>query len=179
MSQRRSKTASTTSSFNGNKKLRYDGIKKLLDEVQTALAEKYPESEGKIAEAFSEIERADIRKTILEKNVRARGRASTDEIRQITCELDVLPRAHGSALFTRGETQSLAATTLGTKLDVQRVDNIQGAYEKTYMLHYNFPPYSVGEVKRVGSVSRREIGHGHLAERSGFRPYCPVKKVFP
>jgi polyribonucleotide nucleotidyltransferase len=164
-------------SFNGVKKLRYDGINKLLEEVQTALAEKYPESEKKIADVFSDIERSDIRTTILEKNVRIGGRG-LDEIRQITCELDILPRAHGSALFTRGETQSLVATTLGTKLDEQHIDNIQGKYDKSYMLHYNFPPYSVGEVKRLGSVSRREIGHGHLAERS-LQPVLPNEKSFP
>ena len=164
-------------SFNGVKKVRYDGIMKLLEEVQAALAEKYPESERKIADIFSDIERSDIRKTIIEKNERIGGRG-IDEIRQITCELDVLPRAHGSALFTRGETQSLVATTLGTKLDEQHIDNIQGKYDKSYMLHYNFPPYSVGEVKRLGSVSRREIGHGHLAERS-LQPVLPDEKSFP
>ncbi|MBN2189213.1 MAG: polyribonucleotide nucleotidyltransferase [Chitinispirillaceae bacterium] len=164
-------------SFNGVKKLRYDGINKLLEEAQTALAEKYPESEKTIADVFSDIERSDIRKTILEKNVRIGGRG-LDEIRPISCELDMLPRAHGSALFTRGETQSLVATTLGTKLDEQHIDNIQGKYDKSYMLHYNFPPYSVGEVKRLGSVSRREIGHGHLAERS-LQPVLPNEKSFP
>jgi len=164
-------------SFNGVKKVRYDGIMKLLEEVQAALAEKYPESERKIADIFSDIERSDIRKIIIEKNERIGGRG-IDEIRQITCELDVLPRAHGSALFTRGETQSLVATTLGTKLDEQHIDNIQGKYDKSYMLHYNFPPYSVGEVKRLGSVSRREIGHGHLAERS-LQPVLPDEKSFP
>jgi polyribonucleotide nucleotidyltransferase len=164
-------------SFNGVKKVRYDGIMKLLEEVQTALAEKYPESERKIADIFSDIERSDIRKAIIEKNERIGGRGM-DEIRQITCELDMLPRAHGSALFTRGETQSLVATTLGTKLDEQHIDNIQGKYDKSYMLHYNFPPYSVGEVKRLGSVSRREIGHGHLAERS-LQPVLPDEKSFP
>jgi polyribonucleotide nucleotidyltransferase len=164
-------------SFNGVKKLRYDGIKKLLEEVQTALAEKYPESGSKIAAVFSDFERDDIRKSILEKNQRIGGRG-LDEVRTITCELDVLPRAHGSALFTRGETQSLVATTLGTKLDEQRIDSIQGEYFKSYMLHYNFPPYSVGEVKRLGSVSRREIGHGHLAELS-LQPVLPDEKSFP
>jgi polyribonucleotide nucleotidyltransferase len=164
-------------SFKGIKTERYSGIKKLLEEVQTALAEKYPEGKKKIAAIFSEIERKDIRDTILAKDSRIGGRG-LDEIRQITCDLDVLPRAHGSALFTRGETQSMVATTLGTKLDEQHIDNIQGEYDKSYMLHYNFPPYSVGEVKRVGSVSRREIGHGHLAERS-LMPVLPNEKSFP
>ncbi len=164
-------------SFCGDKKVRYAGVRKLLDEVQLALAEKYPESEKKIAAIFHTIESADIRKTIVDQSVRIGGRG-LDEIRQITCDLDLLPRAHGSALFTRGETQALVATTLGTKLDQQRIDNIQGAYEKTYMLHYNFPPYSVGEVKRLGSVSRREVGHGNLAERS-LSPVLPDEKSFP
>jgi len=164
-------------SFKGVKKARYAGVKKLLDEVQVALAEKYPESEQKIAAIFHDLESADIRKTILDRSVRIGGR-DLDGIRPITCDLDILPRAHGSALFTRGETQALVATTLGTKLDEQRIDNIQGAYEKSYMLHYNFPPYSVGEVKRLGSVSRREVGHGSLAERS-LAPVLPDEKSFP
>lgn len=164
-------------SFDGIKQQRYSGLKKLLDEVQTALKERFPESERIIAEIFSDLERKDIRNTILEKNVRIGGRG-LEEIRQITCDLDVLPRAHGSALFTRGETQALVATTLGTKLDEQHIDNIQGEYDKSYMLHYNFPPYSVGEVKRLMSVSRREVGHGHLAERS-LAPVLPDEKSFP
>lgn len=164
-------------SFIGVKKERYAGVRKLLEEVQASLAEKYPDSANAIAGIFTRIERDDIRKTILERGVRIGGRG-LDEIRPITCELDVLPRAHGSALFTRGETQSLAATTLGTKLDEQHIDNIQGEYDKSYMLHYNFPPYSVGEVKRLGSVSRREVGHGNLAERS-LRPVLPNEKSFP
>lgn len=164
-------------SFNGIKQERYSGIAALLKEVQSALAERFPEKEKVIAEIFTEIERRDIRQSILDQAVRIGGR-QLDVIRPISCELDVLPRAHGAALFTRGETQALVATTLGTKLDLQHIDNIQGKYDKSYMLHYNFPPYSVGEVKRVGSVSRREIGHGHLAERS-LAPVLPSEKSFP
>ena len=164
-------------SFNGIKQERYAGIDALRKEVQEALAERFPEKEKTIAELFTEIERRDIRRFILANGTRIGGR-QLDEIRQITCELDVLPRPHGSALFTRGETQALVATTLGTKLDLQHIDNIQGKYDKSYMLHYNFPPYSVGEVKRLGSVSRREIGHGHLAERS-LNPVLPSEKSFP
>jgi polyribonucleotide nucleotidyltransferase len=164
-------------SFRGDKKARYSGLKELLNEVQAALAERFPESEQQIASVFSEIERNDIRRTILEEKTRIGGR-SLDEIRNITCELDILPRAHGSALFTRGETQALVTTTLGTKLDEQHIDSIQGEYDKSYMLHYNFPPFSVGEVKRLGSVSRREVGHGHLAERS-LAPVLPDEKSFP
>lgn len=164
-------------SFHGDKKTRYTGMKKLLDEAQEALAEKFPEQEKAVAEAFHELEKKDIRATILEKGVRVGGR-DCDTIRPITCELDILPRAHGSALFTRGETQALAATTLGTKLDEQHIDDIQGEYDKSYMLHYNFPPFSVGEVKRLGFVSRREIGHGHLAETS-LSPILPAEASFP
>ncbi len=164
-------------SFLGVKSERYGTLKKIRDEIVVALAERFPDSEKQIASIFTDIERQDIRKTILETSSRIGGRG-LDEIRQITCELDVLPRAHGSALFTRGETQSLTATTLGTKLDLQHIDNIQGNYDKSYMLHYNFPPYSVNEVKRLGSVSRREIGHGHLAERS-IAPVLPDEKSFP
>lgn len=164
-------------SFRGVKQERYGGIDELKAEVQEKLAERFPEQEKQIAAIFSDIERRDIRKTILSEQARIGGR-QLDEIRQITCELDILPRAHGGALFTRGETQALVATTLGTKLDLQHIDNIQGKYDKSYMLHYNFPPYSVGEVKRLGSVSRREVGHGHLAERS-LAPVLPSEKSFP
>ena len=164
-------------SFNGIKQERYNGIALLLKEVQATLAERFPERESAIAEIFTDIERRDIRKSILEQGVRIGGRP-LDVIRPITCELDLLPRAHGAALFTRGETQALVSTTLGTKLDLQHIDNIQAKYDKSYMLHYNFPPFAVGEVKRLGSVSRREIGHGHLAERS-LVPVLPSEKSFP
>jgi polyribonucleotide nucleotidyltransferase len=164
-------------SFNGDKKTRYKGIKLLLNEAQEKLKEKYPEKEKAIAEALHDIEKEDMRKSILEQGVRIGGR-DCDTIRPITCDLDILPRAHGSALFTRGETQSLVATTLGTKLDEQHIEDIQGEYDKSYMLHYNFPPFSVGEVKRLGSVSRREVGHGHLAEVA-LAPILPNEKSFP
>jgi polyribonucleotide nucleotidyltransferase len=164
-------------SFNGDKKTRYKGIKELLTEVQEKLKEKYPEKEKVMAEALHDIEKEDMRKAILEKGARIGGRGF-DAIRDITCDLDILPRAHGSALFTRGETQSLVSTTLGTKLDEQHIEDIQGEYDKSYMLHYNFPPFSVGEVKRLGSVSRREVGHGHLAEVS-LSPILPDEKSFP
>ena len=164
-------------SFQADKKIRYAGMKKLLDEVKLALAEKFPEQEKAIAEALHDLEKQDIRATILQQGIRIGGR-DCDTIRQITCDLDILPRAHGSALFTRGETQALVATTLGTKLDEQHIDDIQGEYDKSYMLHYNFPPFSVGEVKRMSSVSRREVGHGHLAETS-LSPILPAEASFP
>jgi polyribonucleotide nucleotidyltransferase len=164
-------------SFNGDKKTRYSGIDKLLEETQESLAELFPDKKDEISSIFGSLEQKDIRETILATGKRIGGRG-LDEIRKITCELDILPRAHGSALFTRGETQALVVTTLGTKLDEQHVDNVQGQYDKSYMLHYNFPPYSVGEVKRMGTVGRREIGHGHLAERS-IAPVLPDEKSFP
>jgi len=164
-------------SFIGEKIERYKKVNELLKEVQETLEEQYPESEKQIGAIFHDIERRDIRQTITEKGVRI-GERGLDDIRQISCELDILPRAHGSALFTRGETQALVATTLGTKLDEQHIDSIQGEYDKSYMLHYNFPPYSVGEVKRLVSVSRREVGHGNLAERS-LSPILPDEKSFP
>jgi polyribonucleotide nucleotidyltransferase len=164
-------------SFCGQKKARYNGLKNLLEEVQEKLKEKYPEKNMLIEQAFSEIEKEDMRKWVLEKGIRIGGRGY-DDIREISCELDILPRAHGSALFTRGETQALVSTTLGTKLDEQHIEDIQGEYDKSYMLHYNFPPFSVGEVKKLGSVSRREIGHGHLAEVS-LAPILPDEKSFP
>jgi polyribonucleotide nucleotidyltransferase len=164
-------------SFKGIKQERYSEIDALRSEVQEALAERFPEQEKVIAGIFSDIEKRDIRQSILATSTRIGGR-QLDEVRQITCELDVLPRPHGSALFTRGETQALVATTLGTKLDLQHIDSLQGKYDKSYMLHYNFPPYSVGEVKRMMSVSRREVGHGHLAERS-LAPVLPSEKSFP
>ena len=164
-------------SFIGVKPDRYAAVKALRNETVAALAERFPDSEKAIGSIFSNLERDDIRRSILDTGKRIGGRG-LDEVRQITCELDLLPRAHGSALFTRGETQSLTATTLGTKLDLQHIDNIQGNYDKSYMLHYNFPPYSVNEVKRMTSVSRREIGHGNLAERS-IAPVLPNEKSFP
>jgi polyribonucleotide nucleotidyltransferase len=106
-----------------------------------------------------------MREAIVNEGVRLDGRGTT-EIRPIACEINVLPRAHGSALFTRGQTQSLSALTLGTGQDQQRVDGIFGEHKRKFMLHYNFPPFSVGEVRRMFSTSRREIGHGNLAERA-------------
>ncbi len=164
-------------SFRGDKKERYTGLHELAAEAQTELAEQFPERAQEIAAAVHELEVEDMRRTILETGTRIGGRGC-DEVRQITCELDVLPRAHGSALFTRGETQALVVATLGTKYDEQKIDTLQEEYKKSYMLHYNFPPFSVGEVKRLGSVSRREIGHGHLAERS-MSPVLPSEGSFP
>lgn len=114
---------------------------------------------------LKEMLKEEVRSNILKKNIRIDGRSNT-EIRKIDCELGVLPRTHGSAIFTRGQTQALATVTLGTKLDEQRIDALDEEGFRKYMLHYNFPPYSTGEVKRSLGVSRREVGHGKLGERS-------------
>ncbi len=127
--------------------------------------------------AFHHIEYDEVRNSILEKRVRADGRGVAD-IRPITCEVGVLPRTHGSALFTRGETQSLVVATLGTMEDEQRIDALEGEYTRSFMLHYNFPPFSVGEAKPLRSPGRREVGHGALAERA-LRAVIPAKDAFP
>ncbi len=124
-----------------------------------------------VSEHYEEILKGIMRRSIVEDKKRSDGR-DPRTIRPITCETGILPRAHGSALFTRGETQSLGILTLGSGRDVQYIDSIYEESEKNFMLHYNFPPFSVGEVKRMFGTSRREIGHGHLAERS-------VKSIMP
>jgi polyribonucleotide nucleotidyltransferase len=125
---------------------------------------------------FEDMEYEILRSAILDKGRRVDGRG-TEDIRGITCEVGVLARTHGSALFTRGETQALAVTTLGTSFDEQAFDDIEGDRRESFMLHYNFPPYSVGEVGRTGT-GRREIGHGHLARRS-LEAMVPSKEEFP
>jgi polyribonucleotide nucleotidyltransferase len=122
-------------------------------------------------------EYTEVRNMILEKGSRADGRGPAD-IRPITCEVSALPRTHGSAIFTRGETQSLAVVTLGTTDDEQRIDALEGEYMRTFMLHYNFPPFSVGEARPLRSPGRREVGHGALAERA-LAPVVPSKEAFP
>jgi polyribonucleotide nucleotidyltransferase len=132
--------------------------------VLDALKEKYPEQESEIKEIFHDIEKREMREMILKDGKRLDGRGLKD-IRPISIEMGILPRAHGSTLFTRGETQSLTTVTLGTKEDEQKTDGLIEQEPRRFMLHYNFPPFSVGEVGRLGT-GRREIGHGNLAERS-------------
>jgi len=151
--------------------------KKFKTEVLTALAETFPEQESNIKEVIEEIDSNSMRSMILRENVRIDGRGP-DDIREITCEVGLLPRAHGSALFTRGQTQALVAVTLGTKIDEQRLDELEGESTKSYMLHYNFPPFSTGETKPIRGTSRREIGHGNLAERA-LQPVIPAEGSFP
>jgi polyribonucleotide nucleotidyltransferase len=159
------------------KEERYDEIKRIEEEAIAGLTERFPLSDHKIAKIFHDVERREMREMVLTEGIRSDGR-TPDQIRPIRCEVSVLPRTHGSALFTRGETQALAVTTLGTSNDEQRIEELEGQSWKSYMLHYNFPPYSVGEVRPVRGVGRREVGHGALGER-GIEPVIPADTVFP
>jgi polyribonucleotide nucleotidyltransferase len=159
------------------KQERYAAVDAALDEIQAELAEAYPEQEGVITETFHEVQKKLVRSMIVDDAIRIDGRGY-DDIRPITCDVSVLPRTHGSALFTRGETQSLTVTTLGTRADEQKIEGLDGSSWKNYMLHYNFPPYSVGEVKPIRGPGRREIGHGNLAERA-LKPVIPSDAAFP
>jgi polyribonucleotide nucleotidyltransferase len=151
--------------------------KELQEEVTLALAEKFPEREKVIGSILHDLEKELMRERILSEGIRLDGR-NTTQIRPITIELGLLPRTHGSALFTRGETQSLTTVTLGTKNDEQIIDGLREEYTKRFMLHYNFPPFSVGEVGRMTGVGRREIGHGNLAERA-LKMVLPGEEIFP
>ena len=159
------------------KQKRQDELDRIGEETLAALAERFPEQERTIKSVLEEIERVDLRRRVIQKRVRADGRGYTD-IRPIECEVGLLPRTHGSALFTRGQTQALTVITLGTKMDEQRIDDLLGETTKTYMLHYNFPSYSVGEVRPIRGPGRREIGHGALAERA-IQPVIPNEEIFP
>jgi len=133
--------------------------------IMSELCDEDPEKIGEVKDVIRELMKQEVRRNVLDRNVRLDGRSNTD-IRPIECELGLLPRAHGSALFTRGQTQALATATLGTRMDEQRIDDLSNEGFKKYMLHYNFPPYSTGEVKSTFGVSRREVGHGKLGERA-------------
>lgn len=153
-------------------------LDRILEEAKTQINVEEDESLSKsIADIFHDVEKKLVRNMILDDGIRADGR-KPDEIRPITCLVGLLPRAHGSSLFIRGETQALAATTLGTTDDEQKIDALEGEYFKTFMLHYNFPPFSVGEVRFLRGPGRREIGHGALAERA-ISPMIPPKDDFP
>src|SRR5713101_3340726 len=136
-----------------------------------------PASKAKAREYFEKVEKAEVRRLIVDKGIRVDGR-SVKEVRPIWSETGYLPRAHGSALFTRGETQALVAATLGTKNDEQKMESFEGDSYRTFMLHYNFPSFSTGEVKRFGNPGRREVGHGALAHRA-IAAVLPTKEVFP
>jgi polyribonucleotide nucleotidyltransferase len=156
---------------------RNDLLREAKRGVRDALAAEFPDREREIRAAYEDIEYKLFRETIIRENRRVDGRGLKD-IRPITCEVEVLPRTHGSALFTRGETQALCVTTLGTTSDEQKIDALLGEYYKRFMLHYNFPPFSVGEVKFLRSPGRREIGHGALAERA-LAAVLPDEGKFP
>jgi polyribonucleotide nucleotidyltransferase len=156
---------------------RQDKIAAVAKEACEALKEKYPEKDKDIHGIMHSIESDLVREAILDRHERQDGR-KFDEFRPITCEVGVLPRTHGSALFTRGQTQALVVSTLGTKDDQQILEELEGERKKRFMLHYNFPPFSVGEIKRLSGPGRREIGHGALAERA-LLPLLPALDQFP
>jgi polyribonucleotide nucleotidyltransferase len=159
-----------------DKQTRSARVKEVRQEVTEALAEDFPEQGKAIGNIIHDIQAADIRMMILEEGKRLDGRGY-DEIRDIHCEVGYLPRTHGSAIFTRGQTQALVVVTLGTKMDEQKLDELEGESWKSYMLHYNFPSYSVGEVRPFRGPGRREIGHGALAERA-IQPMIPNEDLF-
>ena len=160
-----------------NKSARQERLDQVLAETVAKLKSDEPNRDRHVKIIFHGLEYTEVRNMILEKRVRADGRGPAD-IRPITCEVGVLPRAHGSAVFTRGETQSLAVVTLGTTDDEQRIDALEGEYMRAFMLHYNFPPFSVGEARPLRSPGRREVGHGALAERA-LKSILPGKDKFP
>ena len=150
---------------------RQNAFKKVKAEVAAALGDRYADHGKQVNEILHDIERSVIRKSALQEGRRIDGR-KFDEVRSISCETHLLPRTHGSALFRRGETQALAVVTLGSTSDEQRVETLNGNIFMPFMLHYNFPPFSVGEARRLGGPGRREIGHGGLSTRA-------VEKVLP
>jgi len=160
-----------------DKLLRQDSLDKILKDVIAELNSEEKDISKDIASGFNKIEKDLVRNMILETGLRTDGRKS-DEIREINSHVGILPRTHGSALFVRGETQALVVVTLGTADDEQRIDALEGDSRKAFMLHYNFPPFSVGEVKFLRGAGRREIGHGMLAERS-LEKMLPLKTDFP
>jgi len=165
--------------YQPSKVARGKAVGALKDEVEAAIKAKFPEASGfEISQAFDYLQKKAFRISILDKKNRCDGRG-IDQLRQISGEVSVLPRTHGSALFARGETQALAIATLAPADEAQEFDNYAGGEnEKRFILHYNFPPFSVGECGRFGGQNRREIGHGALAERS-IQPVIPPKEKFP
>ena len=156
---------------------RYEALRQAGKATIEELLPRYEDRETEIHTLFDNLEKKIIRELITRDKTRIGGR-NFDEIREISCETGTLPRTHGSALFTRGETQVLASTTLGTSADEQRIDSVMHNGSKSFMLHYNFPPFSVGEVKFLRSPGRREIGHGNLAERA-LAKVLPANSEFP
>ena len=151
-------------------------VKEAKRSILESISESHEEGKSEIVEALDALEKKIIREMILDEGKRIDGR-SFKEVRPIECMVGVLPRVHGSALFTRGETQAMVLTTLGTERDEQRMESIYGNHFRSFIFHYNFPPYSVGEAKRLGGPGRREIGHGALARRA-LAPLLPDKEDF-
>lgn len=174
--------------FQPVKQMRRKAVEKLAVDLETLLKEKFGEERVEkfkeyIKDTFEEVVKHTLREKVIKENRRVDGRGLTD-IRPIDIEIGILPRAHGSALFTRGETQALVTTTLGTSQDEQKLDELTGDTFSRFFLHYNFPPWSVGEVGKLGAPGRREVGHGKLAERAllsvlPFDPYDPTLVLDP
>ena len=156
---------------------RYSALEALSQEVLSELLPRFEDREKEIQDSFSELKKGIMRDTILKEGRRIDDRGLKD-IRAVTCEVGVLPRTHGSAIFTRGETQALVVTTLGTAEDEQKIDALLGETYKSFMFHYNFPPFCVGEVRPLRGPGRREVGHGALAERA-LLPVLPDDEEFP
>jgi polyribonucleotide nucleotidyltransferase len=159
------------------KAARYERVGEIREACVEALATEDGPSTDEVKDIFKSVEKNLVRKRILAGEARIDGR-DTRTVRPIACEVDVLAKAHGSALFTRGETQAIGAVTLGSTRDAQIIDALEGERRDPFMLHYNFPPYSVGEAGRVGFTSRREVGHGRLARR-GLSAVLPNEEEFP
>lgn len=159
------------------KQEREENINNVTEDITNKFIEEYPENGKDIAEIIENIIKEEVRRLILEEGIRPDNR-KLDEIRKITSEVGLLPRTHGSGMFTRGQTQVLTIATLGAKSDVQIIDGLGDDESKRYMHHYNFPPYSVGEARPLRSPGRREIGHGALAERA-LEPVIPTVEDFP
>lgn len=160
-----------------NKQQRDEAVSAVKDKAVEALIEKYPEQEEDLRAALEAMMKQIVRKLITLEHKRPDGRAIT-EVRPLTCEVDLLPRAHGSAVFTRGQTQILSVTTLGSLRDNQLLDGLESVDSRRYLHHYNFPPYSVGETRPMRGPGRREIGHGALARRA-LEPVIPSEEEFP
>jgi polyribonucleotide nucleotidyltransferase len=158
---------------------RYERLDTLRDEISNEILGDSPDSDSskELKQIFADIKKDEMRSSLITNKIRIDGRKPT-EIRPITCETKVLPRTHGSALFTRGETQALAVTTLGAREDEKMIESLDGISFKRFMLHYNFPSFCVGETRAPRGPGRREIGHGTLAER-GLTPVVPTKAEFP
>jgi len=156
---------------------RYAALDAVGSEILEVAKTEFSERDSEIKEVYESAKKKHLRELVLNTGRRIDGRA-TEDIRQITCEVSLLPRTHGSALFTRGETQALVTATLGTKQDAQHIEGLGEEFEKTFMLHYNFPPFSTGETKPLRGASRRETGHGHLAELA-LSVVLPDEKDFP